>query len=98
MIIQFSCINHCLDFEKTSEELQTEKVITHCPYCGEHLSVMNIDVVVAKDIRKQVENYVTECYKSMGLEGTLEAVERLQNKTVQQYYKNELKKRGLIYD
>ena len=96
MLIKFSCKNHCLDFEKTSEELQTEKVITNCPYCGEKLSVTNLDQVVAEDIRRQVEAYVTESYKINGLEGTLEIIERLQNKTVQQYYKNELKKRRLI--
>jgi len=97
MMIKFSCSNHCLDFEKTSEELQTEKIITNCPYCGEKLHVENLGDVLDEQIKKQVENYVTECYKTLGLEGTVEAVEHLQNQRVKQYYQTELRKRGLIH-
>lgn len=96
MTIKFSCNKHCLDFEKTYEELQQEKVITHCPYCGQKLRIQNINEIINTEIKQKVENYVTQAYKKLGLEGTLEAIEHLQNKTVKQYYQNEIRKRGLI--
>jgi predicted RNA-binding protein Jag len=96
MIIKFSCKNHCLDFEKTEDELQNEKVIRHCPWCGEKLKIENIGEILDEDIKKQVEQYVTNCLKSLGWEGTIEAVEHLQNKRTKEYYQTELRKRGLI--
>lgn len=96
MIIKFSCKNHCLDFEKTYEELQTERAITHCPWCGEKLSIRNIKDILDDDIKKQVEQYVTNAFKSLGLEGTIETVEHLQNERTKQHYQNELRKRGVI--
>lgn len=96
MFIKFSCKNHCLDFEKTEEELLQERTLTHCPWCGEKLSVENIGEILDNDIKKQVEQYVANAFKSLGLEGTIEAVEHLQNKRTKEYYQVELKKRGLI--
>jgi hypothetical protein len=96
MTILFYCDNHCLDFEKTKEELQQERIITHCPWCGSKLHVRNLDEVLDEDIKKQVEQYVTDALKQMGWEGLIEAVENLQNERTKQYYQTELRKRGLL--
>jgi hypothetical protein len=96
MIIKFYCKNHCLDFEKTSEELCQEKVITHCPYCGLKLQISNMDEVVAKDIEQQIERYVSKCLREFGLEGTIEAIEHLQNQTIKNLYQDELRRRKII--
>jgi thioredoxin reductase len=96
MIIKFSCKNRCLDFAKTEEELRNEKVITHCPYCGEKLSVQNIDEVVNDDIQKIIESNVTAYYRTMGLEATAEMIDRLKDGKVKNLYQTELRKRKLI--
>jgi hypothetical protein len=96
MIIKFSCKNHCFDFEKTEKELCQEKAITRCPWCGEKLQVENLKEVVDEDIQKLIEQYVTSALKDLGWEGTIEAVEHLQNERTKQYYQIELRKRGLL--
>lgn len=96
MIIKFSCSKHCLDFEKTEEELRNEKVITHCPYCGDKLRILNIEDVVKSDIDTQVKNYIDKWFKELGIEGTIEMIERNKNQEASyRLYKTELEKRGL---
>ena len=96
MKIKFSCSKHCLDFEKTEEELQNEKVITHCPFCGEKLHILNLEEVVKKDIDTEVKDNLKKWFNELGIEGTIELIERHDNLAVQRLYKQELRKRGLI--
>jgi hypothetical protein len=95
MIIKFSCSKHCLDFEKTEEQLRTERAITHCPFCGEKLHIQNLNDVVASDMNKQVKEYIDKWFKELGIEGTIELVERNKDQAAcYRLYKEELEKRG----
>jgi len=94
MKIKFYCKNHCADFEKTEEELKSEKVITHCAFCGEKLRIMNLDEVVKQDIYTQAKEYLDRWVRELGLEGCIELVERHKNQACYRIYKEILKERG----
>jgi len=96
MEVFFFCNNHCADFSKTYTELCHEEVIRFCPYCGGKLHIQNLEEILHEDIKKQVENYFKEALTSLGLEGTIEAIEHLQNKQTKKLYQDELRYRGLI--
>ena len=96
MRIKFYCDKHCLDFKKTEEELQTERAITHCPFCGDKLHILNLNDIVATDIEIKVKNNIDKWGKELGLEGCIELVERNSNYAISRLYHQELKRRGWI--
>jgi len=95
MIIKFYCINHCNDFTKTEEELQRERVITHCASCGQKLLISNLPDIIENDIyilaEKNLNKYITE----LGIEGAIELLERNREQSCYRIYKALMEKRGL---
>jgi len=98
MIIKFSCSNHCLDFQKTEEELCQERPITHCPWCGEKLHIENISEVVNADIKKRVKEGTDKGLRECGIEGFIELIERQPDGKVKKLYIEELKQRRILND
>jgi hypothetical protein len=96
MIIFFSCDEHCQDFYKTEEELQRDKVITHCPYCGKKLHISNLDEIVAKDLETRIKENIDKWFNTLGIEGTVELIERNNYLAVSRLYQQELHRRGVI--
>lgn len=96
MIIKFSCSKHCLDFEKTEEELRAEHVITHCPYCGEKLHIQNLNEVLESDLYAQANETLDKYLKELGGDETLSLMERNKTQACYRIYKDILIKRGFI--
>lgn len=99
MIMLFQCKNNH-SFEVSEEKLRQEGIVMrYCPYCGEKLSIVNIDDVVASDLKKQIADKITLWIKEMGGDEMLSMVERnikhFPDKT-QELYRAELKGRGFI--
>lgn len=94
MIIKFFCDKHCQDFERTEEQLMELKPITHCPFCGQKLHIMNLQEIVSADIETKINNYLTQWFAQYGIEGTLEMLERHKDQPSFRLYKVELEKRG----
>jgi|GEM_PF-6466049 len=95
MILKFSCINHCLDFEIDSKEL-TNQSFRFCSYCGEKMKIENMNEVVSEIIIETVKRNTDEGLRHMGVEGFLEAVEKLTNEKTKKLFQTELKNRGIF--
>ena len=96
MKVKFFCNNHCLDFEKTEVELQKEKVITHCPFCGEKLRILNLEEILTTGIEEEVKRNTDKWLNTLGIEGTIELIERNKEYSVSRLYEQELRRRGVI--
>ena len=94
MLIEFFCDNHCLDFTKDELELNQERVITHCPFCGLKLHIANLNDIVAKDIEEKVKSNINRWFNELGIEGTIELIERHRNQACARLYIDELNRRG----
>jgi len=67
-----------------------------CDDCGTQMKVKNVSETVKLDIEKRIEEYVHEWFNMLGIEYTIELIERHQNTAVGRLYMAELKRRGLI--
>jgi len=94
MIIKFYCEKHCADFQKTEEELRNQKVITNCPFCGQKLRIQNLNEIITLDTEQTVKEYVDLWFLKMGIEYTIELIERHKDLAVYRLYKAEIEKRG----
>jgi len=101
MTIKFYCDNHCADFTKTEEQLiEQGQGFTHCAFycafCGEKLHIQNLDEIVKLDIEKRAEEYLTKGFNEIGIEATVELVERNKDQATYKIYKQILQKKGLM--
>ena len=95
MIIKFYCTKHCADFEKSEEQLRTEHVITHCPYCGQKLLVSNLNEIVTADVNTQVKNFIDQWVKERGWDYVIDLVKRNRDRPIiGKLYVDELHRRG----
>lgn len=98
MTIKFRC--------KNGHELQIDEYLLienpqsyrYC-FCGEKLSIVNINEIVIQDVDEQVKNNISKWFKTEGIEATIELIER--NKywlpeKIYNKYREELQRRGLI--
>lgn len=94
MKVKFTCKNSHY-FEKTEEEIKnTNQPFRYC-FCGEKLSVQNIEEIVILDIQNSIVEHTTNRIVKLGLEGFVEAVEHLQDGKIKELYREELKRRGI---
>jgi hypothetical protein len=96
MIIKFFCDKHCQDFERTEEQLMELKPITHCPYCGQKLHIINLHEIVEADVETKINQYLDKMLKELGGDETLSLIERNKNQSCYRLYKEEMIKRGFI--
>jgi len=97
MIIKFTCNNHCADFQKDEIELISEsRSQRFCAFCGEKLTITNLDEIVAYDIDKRAEEYINKWLKEMGGDETLSLVQRHVSHSCYRIYKEILQRKGFI--
>jgi hypothetical protein len=93
MIIKFYCKKgHYSEIEeaKLIAEPQSHR---YC-YCGEKLSISNLEDIVEKDIYIRAEEYINKWLKEIGGDETLSLVQRNKNQSCYRIYKEILEKRG----
>jgi len=96
MKIQFYCDNHCSDFEKNEKELRNAtQSFRYCPYCGLKLKIRNLNNVVEKDLYIRANEYLNKWLNELGIEGTLELIERNKDCACNRIYEDLLKQKGL---
>lgn len=97
MNIRFVCSSCNCDFIKTDKQLSEEKQsMRFCPYCGCKLRLQNLDEIVKGDILKKVDKNIEEYLNSLGIEGTIELIERNKSLPYIHYFQDNLRKRGII--
>jgi len=95
MIIKFYCDKHCADFKKDELELiYQQQVFKFCPFCGQKLKIANLDEIVKDDLEKRTKNNINKWFSEIGVDNTLDLIQRNKNNACARLYFEELKKRG----
>jgi predicted RNA-binding protein Jag len=93
MTIKLTC-KHCdYTIERKQEDLEYSK---YCSKCGQQLKVENLDDIVSQDIQTQVRQHLHEWFNTMGIEGTIEMIERNKEQGSAKFYIELLKEKRLI--
>lgn len=83
-------------YEVTEKELQDNpQYHVSCPMCGS-LLIVKLEDIVAHDLDQQAEAYLKKWFRELGLEGTVELIERSPRNKVRELYMKKLKEKGLI--
>lgn len=93
MTIKFFCDNGHW-FHKTEQELRQEAHSCRFCWCGEKLHIKNVEEVIIFDLEERVKNNIDKYFKELGIEGTIELIERNNNSYCYKLYKSELERRG----
>jgi hypothetical protein len=98
-MIKLVCINeNCKYSYQVSENELKEYGQYHkqCLICGSKIEVAkeSLDEIVKLDIEERVKNNVSEWFAELGIEGTIELIERNKALAVYRLYKAEIEKRG----
>jgi hypothetical protein len=96
MKVKFYCDNHCGDFEKDEQELrETAQSFRYCPYCGLKLKIKNLEEIIEDDLYKRAEEYLNTWLNTLGIEGTIELINRNKDYSCSKIYIELLQKKGL---
>jgi D-alanine-D-alanine ligase-like ATP-grasp enzyme len=94
-MIKLKCKKCLYQYEITEAELiDNGELHTHCLLCGGENEVLNLGEIVEKDFYQRAENYLNKWFKEIGIEATLEMIERNKNQACYRIYKEILEKRG----
>lgn len=96
MLIYFKCNKCGVEFSKKEEEIITENLSYRFCSCGGNLSIQNIEQIVKQDVDQWLDRDFFNALNCLGVEGTIEAIEHLQNQKVKELYQDKLRKKGLV--
>jgi uncharacterized protein YuzB (UPF0349 family) len=95
MLIKFSCKKHCADFTKDEMEIIYQRQsFTHCAFCGEKLYISNLVEIVKRDLEERTKNNIDKWFSEIGVDNTLDLIQRNKNQSCYRLYKEELERRG----
>lgn len=99
IMIKLKCKNKdCgYSYEVTEKELEDNSEFHKiCFFCGEKNEVTNLEEIIQKSMQESISLYLDNALNSLGIEGTIEAIEHLKEEKLKELYMIELKKRGMI--
>jgi len=95
MLIKFICDKCNNSFNKSELAIkQQNQSFRFCAYCGNKLRIENIKDVVKEDTLKTVKQNINKWFKEIGIEATIELIERHLDLPYIDLYVKELNKRG----
>jgi predicted nucleic acid-binding Zn-ribbon protein len=94
MKVKFICAKCGYVFEKDEQEI-IEQPFRYCA-CGGKLSIQNLEDIMQYDLDTRVRNNINRWFRELGIEGTIELIERNSNQACSRLYFDELRKRGVI--
>ena len=95
MLIKIRCTKCGFTFEVSEQEFVENDGLYHsCIVCYAKTEVINLEEIVHFDIERTVKNNVDKWFKSQGIEGTIEMIERNKDNAVGRLYIKELRQRG----
>lgn len=97
-MIKLKCSNENCAFTYSVSEKELEEYGEHyhtfCMICGSKLQVINLEEIVANDVEQKVKEYIDLWFRTLGIEYTIEMIERHKDLAVYRLYKAEIEKRG----
>lgn len=96
-MIKLKCVNDKCNYiyQVTQKELEDNPQYHRvCIICGSKLQVANLDEIVKLDTEKKIKEYIDLWFRTLGIEYTIEMVERHKDLAVYRLYKTELENRG----
>jgi len=95
MTLKLKCEDCGYSYEVSEAEMLTcGEYHVKCLMCNGIIKVENLDEVVHLDMKKRVRDYVSKYFQTLGIEYTLEMLERNKDQACYRLYKAELKRRG----
>jgi hypothetical protein len=97
MMIKLQCQNpKCkYKYEVTEAEILNDgELHKYCFLCGGEVIILNLDEIVEMDIYKKADNYLNRWFGELGIEGTIEMLERNKNNACYRIYAEILLKKG----
>ncbi len=94
MLIKLKCINdQCFySYEVTQKEfMDNSQYHKNCLICGSILVVTNLPEIIAED---WIERSLEKSFKEIGIEATIEFVEKRKDQPIYKWYKRALENRG----
>lgn len=91
------CNNKCaFSYSITETELKEYGEVYHkfCIVCGSKMEVDNLEEIVKKDLETRVKEYIDLWFRELGVEYTIEMVEKHKGESIYRLYKQEIEKRG----
>ena len=99
MLIKLKCSNpKCgYSYSLTPDELEENgQYYTHCLLCGCKMEVINLEEIVDSDLSWEAEKLIDKWLNILGIEGTIELIERNRNQACSRIYFDILRRRGII--
>jgi len=99
MMIKLTCISEVCGYSYSVSETEFREnglYYVRCLVCGSKNKVSNLEEIVEQDIYKKAEEYINKWFAELGIEGTLEMIERNKEQATYRIYVELLRKRGLI--
>lgn len=99
-MIKLICINNKCEYSyRVTESELTEYPQYHktCLVCGSKMKISkeSLEKIVSADVDTQVKDFINKWFNELGIEGTIEMIERHKNQEVcYRLYKAELERRG----
>jgi hypothetical protein len=97
-MIKLKCTNKNCQYSYSISEtefIENGNYYTHCLVCGAKNEIDNLAEIVDEDIVKEIEKRVSQYFKELGLEYTIQIIDHLAEGKTKELYKKELRKRGL---
>jgi hypothetical protein len=98
-MIKLKCSNDKCAFTYSVSEGEFEEYAktyhSFCMICGAKLDVVNLEEIVRTDIDTEIRDNVSMWFRTLGIEYTLEMIERHKDLAVYRLYKAEIERRGL---
>jgi hypothetical protein len=98
LMIKLDCKICHYSFEVSEKEFMEHPELYKSCFlqCGGENQVLNIEEIINTDIETTVKNNVTKWFNELGIEGTVELIERHSQYAIQRLYQQELRRRGVI--
>jgi len=97
-MIQLKCTNSTCGFSYSVSDKEFLEYGKHyhnkCMICGSKLEISNIKEIIAKSIYDKAKQNIQDWFQKIGIESTIELVERYKNNCCYRIYKEILEQKG----
>ncbi len=95
MLLKLICKNnHRLDVPEENFR-ENPEWYNYCGICGAKFTLYNTEGIVKQDLQQKAKRNIDLWFKTLGIEYTIEIIERNKNQACYRLYREELERRGL---
>jgi hypothetical protein len=97
-MIKLDCVKCHYSFEVSDKEfMEHHSLYIGCfLQCGGENKIINFEEIISLDIERKVKMNIDKWFNTLGIEGTVELIERNKEYAISRLYEEELRRRGVI--